>query len=75
MKITIGITLEEEDIDLARNIAIKKGLTARGGNLGPEIRGNIAALFRELLYDEVDRGIAKHGLLLRESMKGEGDAD
>ena len=68
MKITLGITLEEEDVHLARNIAIKKGLTARGGNLGPEIRGNIAALFRELLYEEVDRGIFD-----REALEGDGN--
>ena len=75
MKTNIMITLEEEDLILARNIAIKKGLTARGGNLGPKIRGNIAALFRALIREEADRGIAERGRLSRESMRGEEDAD
>ncbi len=58
MKITIGITLEEEEIDLARKLALARGLTFRGGVLGPEIRGNIAKLIRQLIHEESDRIVA-----------------
>jgi hypothetical protein len=55
MKVGIMITIEEGDINLARSIAISRGLTWRGGAAGPELRGNIAALFRELVREESDR--------------------
>ena len=57
MKTQVTFTLEDEDIDIARSLAMSRNLTCRGGNLGPEIRGNVAALFRELLHEEIDRMI------------------
>ena len=58
MKIPIGITFEEEDIQLARRLALARGLISRGGVFGPEPRGNVAAFFRELLHEEADRIVA-----------------
>jgi hypothetical protein len=68
MKTNIMITIEEEDLILARTTAIEKGLTVRGGNLGPEPRGNVAALIRALIHEEVDRMI-----LDREALEGDDD--
>jgi hypothetical protein len=58
MKIPIGITLEEDEVQLARRLATARGLTSRGGYLGPDVRGNVAALFRQLLHEESDRVVA-----------------
>lgn len=59
MKVQVTMTLFKEDIDLARELALARGLTYRGGKLGSEIRGSLSALFGELIREESARVIDK----------------
>ncbi len=54
-KIKLMITIEEEDLVLARAMAVERELITRGSILGP--RGNVAALIGELIREEIDRNV------------------
>lgn len=58
MKTEIVLTIEPEDLERARDMALARGLVVRGGKIGPEPRGNVAALVRHLIREESDRTIA-----------------